>query len=76
MDRYNTKILIYEVLKDNLTLDTREDDGGGITLQLKLGKTNIGDAFHLSNELEWGVDRGHGGGHYVESVSINANMER
>jgi len=62
--------IIREIIKNEVSLDIKKMDDG-VTLQLKLGETPIGDKFEIRNHVMWKQDRGHGGEDYINGVTID-----
>lgn len=62
--------MVREVLLKELTLEHRPGlDPGSVIIQLKLGDKKVGKAFRLS--INWKQDHGHGGGSYVNGLTIS-----
>jgi hypothetical protein len=69
-DKLDVMNYIREIIKNEVSLDIKKVEEG-ISLQLKLGPTPIGEKFEISNHVQWGVDSGHGGERYVDGVTID-----
>ncbi len=60
--------IIREMLREELTLSHLDGNDGDIIIQLKLGEKSVGKAMRLG--IDWKQDHGHGGGTYVNGLTL------
>jgi hypothetical protein len=56
------------MLQEELTLKSWDGADGSVIVQLKLGDVEIGKALRLN--IDWKQDHGHGGGTYVNGITL------
>ncbi len=59
---------IMEIIERNLSLAHEDGGDGSIIIQLKLCGKSIGKALRLG--IDWKHDHGHGGGSYVNGITL------
>jgi len=60
--------IVREMLREELSFERWEGSAGSAIIQLKLGDKPIGLALRIG--LDWKQDHGHGGGSYVNGITI------
>ena len=61
--------IIQRMLCKNLSLEHWCGNDGSVIVQLKLGDKEIGKTLRLS--IDWRQDHGHGGGSYVNGLTLD-----
>ena len=62
------KSIVRKMLQEELTLEHWDGNDGDIIIQLKLGGKELGKALCLG--IDWKQDHGHGGGSYVNGLTL------
>jgi len=60
--------IIRKMLTEELSFERWEGNGGSAIIQLKLGDKPIGQALRIV--IDWKQDHGHGGGSYVNGITL------
>ena len=60
--------IVREMLQEELSLKHWCGNDGDVIIQLRLGDKDIGKALRLG--VDWKQDHGHGGGSYVNGITI------